>query len=128
MYASACVFRNKMTCVMKLDYSEEEEPSVNLTCSSSPNCAQRQDTGQDVWSWVWMQWMTITFLVPCHALHVPQHVAVSLSEPLNQIISSAPSTKTVFAYPDIQVLFWNNLLLEELLAAVEELHLPFLGF
>ena len=75
-----------------------------------------------------MQWMTITFLVPCHALHVPQHVAVSLSEPLNQIISSATSTKTVFAYPDIQVLFWNNLLLEELLAAVEELRLPFLGF
>ena len=56
---------------MKLDYSEEEEPSVNLSRSSSPNCAQRQDTGQDVWSWVWMQWMTVTFLVHCHALHVP---------------------------------------------------------
>ena len=39
-------------------------------------------------------------LVPCHALHVPQHVAVSLSEPLNQVISSAPSTETVFAYLD----------------------------
>ena len=24
MYASACVLRNKMTCAMKLDYSEEE--------------------------------------------------------------------------------------------------------
>ena len=24
-----------------------------------------------------MQWMTVTSLVPCHALHVPQHVAVS---------------------------------------------------
>ena len=34
-----------------------------------------------------MQWMTVTSLVPCHALHVPQHVAVSLSEPLNQMIS-----------------------------------------
>ena len=45
-----------------------------------------------------MQWMTVTSLVPCHALHVPQHVAVSLSEPLNQVISSAPSTETVFAY------------------------------
>ena len=49
-YASACVLRNKMTCAMKLDYSEEEVRSVNLTHSSSPNCAQRQDTGQDVWS------------------------------------------------------------------------------
>ena len=36
-----------------------------------------------------MQWMTVTSLVPCHALHVPQHVAVSLSEPLNQMITSA---------------------------------------
>ena len=43
---------------------------------------------------------TVTSLVPCHALHVPQHVAVSLSEPLNQMISSAPSTETVFAYLD----------------------------
>ena len=84
-----------MTCAMKLDYSEEEVRNVNLTL-----CAQRQDTGQDVWSWVWMQWMTVTSLVPCHALHVPPHVAVSLSEPLNQMISSAPSTETVFAYLD----------------------------
>ena len=35
-----------------------------------------------------MQWMTVTSFVPCHALHVPQHVAVSLSELLNQVISS----------------------------------------
>ena len=54
--------------------------------------------------------MTVTSLVPCHALHVPQHDAVSLSEPLNQMTSSAPSTETVFAYldfayPDTQVLF-----------------------
>ena len=42
--------------------------------------------------------MTVISLVPFHALHVPQHVAVSLSEPLNQMISSAPSTETVFAY------------------------------
>ena len=100
MYASVCVLRNKMSCAMKFDGSEEEEPSVNLTRSSSPNCAQRQDKGQDVWSWVWMQWMTVTSLVPCYILHVPQHVAVSFSEPLNQMISSAPSTKTVFAYLD----------------------------
>ena len=85
---------------MKLDYSEEEVRDVNLTHSSSPNRAQRQDTGQDVWSWVCMQWMTVTSLVPCHAVHVPEYVAVSLSEPLNQIISSAPSTETVFAYLD----------------------------
>ena len=65
-----------------------------------------------------MQWMTVTSIVPYHALHVPQHVAVSLSEPLNLMISSAPSTETVFAYldqayPDTQVLFWNYLFLDE---------------
>ena len=77
--------------------------------------------------------MTVTSLVPCHAPHVPQHVAVSLSEPFNQMISSAPSTETVFAYldeayPDTQVLFWNNLFLDEMLTTAEELHLPFLRF
>ena len=33
VYASACVLRNKMTCAMKMDYSEEEVRSVNLTLS-----------------------------------------------------------------------------------------------
>ena len=52
------------------------------------------------------------FGVPYHALHVPQHVAVSRFEPLNLMISSALSTETVFAYldqiyPDTQVIFWN---------------------
>ena len=80
-----------------------------------------------------MQWITVTSLVPCHDLHVPQHVTVSLSEPLNQMISSAPSAETVFAYldyayPDTQVLFWNNIFLDELLATDEELHLPFFRF
>ena len=103
--AIARALRNTMTCAMKLDYSEEGVRSVNLTRSSSPNYVQRQDTGQDVWNWVRMQWRPVTSSVPCHALHVPQHVAVSLSEPLNQMISSAPSTETVFAcldlsYPD----------------------------
>ena len=89
-----------MTCAMKLDYSREEVRSVNLTRSSSPNCAQGQDTGQVVWSWVWIQWMTVTYmyLMPCHALHVSHHVAVTLVQPLNQMISSAPSIETVFAY------------------------------
>ena len=100
VYAIARVLRNTMTCAMKLDYSEEEVRSVNLTRSSSPNYAQRQDIGQDVWNWVWMQWRTVTSSVPCHDLHVPQHVAVSLSEPLNQMISSAPSTEIVFACLD----------------------------
>ena len=86
------VLGNKMTCAMKLDYSDEEPHSLVLT--------QRQDTGQDVWSWVWMQWMT---------LHVPQHVAVSLFEPLNQMISHIQT--------GTQDLFWNNLL-DELLATV----------
>ena len=49
------------------------------------------------------------FGVPYHALHVPQHVAVSRFEPLNIMISSALSTETVFAYldqiyPDTQVI------------------------
>ena len=42
--------------------------------------------------------MTVTSLVPCYALHVPQNVAVSLSEPLNQMVSYAPFAETVFAY------------------------------
>ena len=41
--------------------------------------------------------MTVTSFVPCHTLHFPQHVAVSLSEPLNQI-SSAASTEKVFLW------------------------------
>ena len=127
VYASACVLRSKMTCARKLDYSEEEVRSVNLTHSSSTNCAQRQDTGQDIWRWVRMQWMTVTSLVPYRALHVP-HVAVSVSEPLNLMISSTPSTETVFAYldqayPDTQVLFWNYLFLDDLLATAEGIHL-----
>ena len=44
-HANACVLRNKMTCAMNMDYSEEEVRSVNLTRSYSSNCAQRQDTG-----------------------------------------------------------------------------------
>ena len=54
-----------------------------------------------VWSQIRVQWMTITSFVPCYAPHVPQHVAVSLFGPLNQIvISSAPSAETDFAYLD----------------------------
>ena len=30
-----------------------------------------------------MQWMTMTSVMPCHALHVPQHAAASPFEPLN---------------------------------------------
>ena len=80
-----------------------------------------------------MQWMTVTSIVPCHALHVPQHVAVSLSEPLNLMISSAPSTETVFAYldqayPDTHILFWNYLFLDELLATAKGSIYPFKGF
>ena len=67
-----------------------------------------------------MQWMTITSFVPCYAPRVPQHVAVSLFGPLNQImISSAPSAETDFvyldkAYPDKQVSIWSFLLLDGL--------------
>ena len=57
-------------------------------------------SGQDVWSQIQVQW-TITSFVPCYAPHVPQHVAVSLFGPLNQImISSPPSAETDFAYLD----------------------------
>ena len=81
-----------------------------------------------------MQWMTITSFVPCYAPHVPQHVAVSLFGPLNQIvISSAPSAETDFAYldlayPDKQVSIWSFLLLDGLPAkAISSIH-PSLGF
>ena len=30
-----------------------------------------------------MQWMTMTSLVPCHAVHAPQHAAASPFGPLN---------------------------------------------
>ena len=101
MYASACVLRSKVTCVKKLDYSEEKVRRFNLTLSSEADCAQRQDTGQDVWSQIRVQWMTITSFLPCYAPHVPQHVAISLFVPLNQIIiSSAPSAETDFTYLD----------------------------
>ena len=84
-----------MTCAEKLDYSEEKVRRFNLTLSSSADCVQRQGTGQDVWCQIRVQWMTITSFVPCYAPHVPQHVAVSLFGPLNQImISSAPSAET----------------------------------
>ena len=90
-----------MTCAEKLDYSEEKVRRFNLTLSSRADCAKRQDTGQDVWSQIRVQWMTITSFVPCYAPHVPQHVAVTLFGPLNQIvISSAPSAETDFAYLD----------------------------
>ena len=71
---------------MILGYSEEEVRGFNLTRSSSPNCAQRQDTGSDVWSWVWMEWMTVTSLKPCHALHVPQHVAAVESDDFSRSV------------------------------------------
>ena len=67
MYASACVLRSKMTCAEKLNYSEEKVRRFNLTLSSWADCAQRQDTGQNVWSQIRMQWMTITSFVPCYS-------------------------------------------------------------
>ena len=57
----------------------------NLTLTFWPDFAQRQDTGQDASSQIWMQWMTITSLNPCYDSHVSQYVAVSLFGPLNQI-------------------------------------------
>ena len=48
--------------------------------------------------------MNVVSLVSNYALHVPQHVAVSLSEPLNQkMVSSAPAQslhRLDYAYPD----------------------------
>ena len=81
-----------MTCAMKLDYSEEE----NLTHSTVPKTKVKTPVvGFGI------QWVTIRSLVPCYTLHVSQHVAGSLSEMLNQkMVSSAPSTETVFAYQD----------------------------
>ena len=50
------------------------------------------------------------FIVPCYALHVPQHVAVSLSEPLNAMMSSStPYTKNRTRHIQTQQgLVWNN--------------------
>ena len=64
------------------------------TSLTRPHMSRRLELGLDA------VWMTVTSLVHCHALHVAQHVAVSLSEPLNQMISSAPFIETVFAYLD----------------------------
>ena len=81
-----------------------------------------------------MQWITIISIVPCYAQHVPQHVAVSLFGPLNQImICSAPSAETVFAYldkayPDKQVVIWSFLLLDGLPAKAKSSIHPSLGF
>ena len=40
MYATACMLRNKITCAMVLNYSQEELRNVNRTRSSSPNCTR----------------------------------------------------------------------------------------
>ena len=53
MYASACMLRNKMTCAMKLDYSEEEvqrQPhSLVLTqlCPEARHMSRRLELGLD---------------------------------------------------------------------------------
>ena len=78
--------------------------------------------------------MTITSIVPCYAPHVPQHVAVSLFGPFNQImIYSAPYAETGFAYldlayPDTQVSVWSFLLLDGLRAKAKSSINPSLGF
>ena len=42
--------------------------------------------------------------MPCNTQHVPQNIAVSLCNVVNQkMISFAPSTETVFAYPDSRI-------------------------
>ena len=44
-----------------------------------------------------MQWMTMTSVVPCHALHASQHVAASpMGRRILVIISSAPAADTDF--------------------------------
>ena len=50
MYANDCVLRNKMTYAMKLDYSEEEVRSVNLTqlCPEARHRSRRLKLGLDV--------------------------------------------------------------------------------
>ena len=41
-----------------------------------------------------MQWMTMTSLVPCHALHAPQHAAALPFEPLNRRNDFHPSYRS----------------------------------
>ena len=96
-----------MTSAMKLHYSEEEVHSVNLTrpsvlaqlCPEARHRSRRLELGLDA-----VDDHNIFNTLSCSAC------SVSLSEPLNQMIYSAPSTETVFAYldlayPDTQVVF-----------------------
>ena len=45
-----------------------------------------------------MQWLTVKYLVPFYTMNGFQNGAVSLSEPLNRNISSAPCTERVSSY------------------------------
>ena len=71
-----------------------------------------------------MQWMTMPSVVPCHALHAPQHAAASpfgsLNHSNNFLRLSCRSRlyikliKLEQANPDMQVFVWSCQLLDEL--------------
>ena len=88
-----------MTCTEKLDYTEAKVRRFNFTLFLSCLCQDTRHRSRRLESDS-VQWMTITSFVPCYAPHVPQHVSVSLFVPLNQIMISAPSAETDFAYLD----------------------------
>ena len=98
VYASACVLRNKMTCAMKLDFSEEEVRSLVLTqlCPEARHRSKRLELGLDavddriIFSAISRSSCSTTCCC----------IAFRTVHPLNQMISSAPSTETVFAYLD----------------------------
>ena len=51
VYVSACVLRNKMTCAMKLDHSEEEVHVRNVLtqlCPEARNRSRRLELGFDL--------------------------------------------------------------------------------
>ena len=123
--------RNKMICAVNLDYSEEEVRSVNLTRSSSPNCAQRQDRLRRLE--LGLEAVDDRNIFSALPRSVCSTTCCCIAFRTVESDDFFRSTETVFAYldkayPDTQVLFWNNLFLDELLAKAEKLHLPFLRF
>ena len=45
-----------------------------------------------------MQWMTMTSVVPCHALHAPQHAAASPFGPLGSFLTDRSKVVPLFQF------------------------------
>ena len=97
------VLENKMTCAMKLDYSDEEPHSLVLT--QRQDRSRRLELGLDA---VYASACSTTF-----------YCIVFRTVESDDFFRSVWHIQT-----GTQDLFWNNLL-DELLVTVEKLHLPF---